>query len=373
MKITKKQEPRAVADPIPFDEQTSMFESEKSYRANSNWNYSALKDFDTKGALYYHKKYILKEKEKEEKSNEAMYLGSLVDCLLLTPEFFDEKYFIYKDIEVVGQSKTLVDNLYSLYVKNKDKGKDVFDLTKNLPDAFDMTKYNSKKEIVAFKGKDFDYILDLMLTDKMQNYFNSLVSNYNKIAVFESDISLANNIVVALKTHPYTADLCNMVTKDNVEVINQHAIFFEIKGHKFKALLDKIIIDHNSKTIFPLDLKCTWELLNFAFNRLKNRYYLQEGVYNLALQAKYPDFTIAPPRYILAHSANQLAPVIAETDEDMLYESLNGFTTMSGKKYKGVYDLIDDLEWHYKNDTWNTTKYLYDNDGVIKLKKIGID
>lgn len=370
MKIVTKKNVKAPTKTVSFEEQTNAFESEKQYRANKNWNFSALKDFDLKGVLQYHKKYILKEKEEEK--NNSMYLGSLVDCLLLTPNFFDEKYFIYEESNVKGQEKTFVDNIYKIYCRNIDKElKNNF--SDNFEEAFDMTRYNVNKELIAFKGKELSKVIDKFYDGPMQEYYDSLISNYGKIPVFQVDIAKAEAIVNNLKTHPNTADVCNLETQDSVEVINQLPIFFEIKGKKFKALLDKIIIDHDAKIIFPYDLKCTWEMLNFAFNRLKNRYYLQEAVYNLALQAEFPDFKIAPPRYILAHSANQLAPIIAETDEEMLRESINGFTTSSGKYYRGVYDLIDDLDWHYKNDIWDSTKKLVENDGILKLHKIGID
>lgn len=362
MKVQSKPEKKKISKKA----QEALIQEESLYRQDESWNYSALKYFDTKGPLAYYKKYVLKEKEEDK--NAAMHLGSLVDCLDLTPDLFDLKYYMFTESKVKGQQKTFVDNLFKEYLNNRNLS---FSTIFNL--AFEKTKYDIKGQKIAFKDKDVDKVVEMFYDNSMQDYYESLLANEGKTPVFPADIDLAEKIVKTLRTHKYTSDLMNLNSSESLEVINQKSIYFEIKGRKFKALLDKIIIDKEYKKIFLHDLKCTWESLNFAFNRLKNKYYLQEGVYYLALNKEYPDYEIIPTKYILADSANQVAPVIAETNLDMTMEALHGFTSKSGKRYKGVYQLIEELEWHYENNIWNTSKSIEDNDGVIKLNKVGIE
>jgi hypothetical protein len=368
MKVKKKNE-EIEANKVSVKEQKKLFKRQVNYRKNDSWSYSRLSYFDKNTPLKYKNMYI--DKTISYKTSDAMKLGNLVDCLLLTPDLFNSLYYMNTEAEIKGQDKLLVDSLYKEYCNNLNEKKELkisFETVFNL--AFDKVQRDTKGNIVKFTNKKADDILNIFPGSKMENYYDSLLNNYGKICVFQSEIDFANMIVKSLTNHPNTKDICNFTTKEGFEVHNQKDIYFKIKNIPFKSLLDKIIIDKKNKKIYLYDLKCSWEILNFASNRLKNKYYLQEGVYYLALKAEYPDYEIIPTKYILAHSVNQLAPIIVETNKELLKEGLNGFTTPGGKRYKGVYELIDELSWHHDNKIWNSTKEITDNKGRLYLEKI---
>ena len=190
------------------------------------------------------------------------------------------------------------------------------------------------------------------------------------------EISIAEKIVEQLKTNSTTGPIVNLVNSSRYEIIDQMQIEgYEIDGHPFKSMLDKVVIDHKEKTIQPYDLKCTWSVENFYEEYyLYRRAYIQAYLYYHAMlhltldpESPYYEYKVEYLKFIVCDSTNYFNPLIyTMTDVDIM-DAYNGFEH-KGRVYPGVNSLIQNLDWAIANDTWNISKENYINNGVVNIR-----
>ena len=65
-------------------------------------------------------------------------------------------------------------------------------------------------------------------------------------------------------------------------------------------------------------------------------------------------------------SSNNRRPIKYETTKDDLSRGLHGFS-INGKRYRGVYELMTEINWAEDNNIWNASKALMDGDGRLRL------
>ena len=139
--------------------------------------------------------------------------------------------------------------------------------------------------------------------------------------------------------------------------------------------MDKVIIDHEQKTIQVYDLKCTWSVENFYSEYyLYRRAYIQAYLYYVAMDSltisessDLSGYTVLPPRFIVCDSTNYYNPLIYTLSEEDLKEAYEGFEH-KGRTYPGVKELIKDLNWAINNNVWNISRKNYINNGLVNLK-----
>jgi hypothetical protein len=191
--------------------------------------------------------------------------------------------------------------------------------------------------------------------------------------VTTQDITNAEKIVTELKTNPVTADIVNLVDDVQYSVHNQLQVEgYEVFGHMFKSMMDKVVVDHKAKKVQVYDLKCTWSVENF-YNEyyLYRRAYIQGFLYHKAAESwasemGYGDYKILYPKFIVCDSTNYMNPLIYAMSDENMQDALNGFEH-KGREYPGVAQLIEDLKWALENDKWNISQENYLSNGIVKL------
>jgi hypothetical protein len=138
-----------------------------------------------------------------------------------------------------------------------------------------------------------------------------------------------------------------------------------------KCMSDKIVIDHEEKTIQPYDLKVTWNVENFVDNYyLYRKTYLQCALYNIGIslyfKELYPDYKVLPMKLIVADSLNYMNPLVYELTREDLKAGYIGFKA-NGKNYRGLKSIINDLKWHKDSNIWSISKDNYDKRGKVNL------
>ena len=79
-------------------------------------------------------------------------------------------------------------------------------------------------------------------------------------------------------------------------------------------------------------------------------------------------YTIIPMEFIVADtSSNSRRPIRYQTSQKDLEASIKGFT-LKGIYYKGVDEIITEILWAEETNSWNCSKDVFDNDGILKLK-----
>ena len=319
--------------------------TESEYRGLKLPSYSLLKRIDDSGpkALIFDKKL----------DSEAIDFGSLVDCRLLSPQEFDNKFFIDATEKPTGQLLELADYVIANDGKYEQSNGDVMNISEliRLRDTY-ILEYISLQLNLFGSIKDSDKRVAKFDTDLFWNYLAAKRDSIGK-TVFTPDIlEESNDAVMVLKTHPNTAHLFSK--SKNVEDFDQLALVSNINGVDVKILIDKVRIDHENKTITPYDLK-TMDFRSqfFKSNFIKFKYYLQGSLYKEVLSNWIKEelqlgYALEDFKFIV-YSRPDKYPSIWNMGLDWHYKGLNGFENIYGDHEKGVYELLDDYVFYINN------------------------
>ena len=342
--------------------------TEAQYRAVVMDSSSSLKDFSQDRKKYY-KKYILGDKV-EDKDSSAANMGRIVETLLMEPHLFDDKFYMSSCAST--PTGLMLDFVEALYRHTRDAtdedGKVTRPMNELLEDAYKDSGFKIKYEAVISKfiGSDAEI------------YYNEIrrVRTLNLTVVNTMEISIAEKIVERLKTNSTTGPIVNLVNSSRYEIIDQMQVEgYTIDEHLFKSMLDKVIIDHDAKTISPYDLKCTWSVENFYEEYyLYRRAYIQAYLYYYAMlhlvkdeESPYYGYTINYLKFIVCDSTNYYQPLIYTLDFNDMADAYAGFVH-KGRTYPGVGDLIAALTWCVQTDTWDISHKNYLSNGVVNIK-----
>jgi hypothetical protein len=140
-------------------------------------------------------------------------------------------------------------------------------------------------------------------------------------------------------------------------------------------MMDKVIIDHQEKTVQVIDLKCVWAVENFYEEYyLYRRAYIQAYLYYKAMlfivsdrANPYHDYKVEYLKFIVCDSTNYYQPLIYTLDQSDMTDAYKGFVH-KGRTYPGVGDLIAALSWCVSTNTWNISHKNYLSNGIVNIK-----
>jgi hypothetical protein len=229
----------------------------------------------------------------------------------------------------------------------------------------------------GFKIK-YEAVINKFVGSEAEIYYNEIrrVRTLNLTVINTMEVSIAEKIVEQLRINSTTGPIVNLVNSSRYEVIDQMQIEgYEIDGHQFKSMLDKVVIDHKEKTIQPYDLKCTWSVENFYEEYyLYRRAYIQAYLYYHAMlhlvkneDSPYYGYTVERLRFIVCDSTNYYQPLIYTLENFDMLAAYNGFLH-KGRTYPGVQELIEALKWCKETNTWNISHKNYLSNGIVNIK-----
>jgi len=342
--------------------------TEAQYRAVEMDSSSSLKDFSMDRKKYY-RKYILGEKV-EDKDSSAANMGRIVETLLMEPHLFDDKFYMSSCAST--PTSLMLDFVEALYKHTRDATDE---------DGVVGTPMNELLE-AAYKDSGFkikyEAVVNKFIGSDAEIYYNEIrrVRTLNLTVVNTMEISIAEKIVEQLRINSTTAPIVNLINSSRYEVIDQMQVEgYTIDGHKFKSMLDKVVIDHKEKTIQPYDLKCTWSVENFYEEYyLYRRAYIQAYLYYHAMlhlvkdeESPYYGYTVEYLQFIVCDSTNYYQPLIYTLDDEDMNDAYKGFVH-KGRTYPGVGELIAALSWCVSTNTWNISHKNYLSNGVVNIK-----
>lgn len=347
------------------------------YRELSSLNCSMIKLFDSDPVRFY-EQFKLGKKRKDSKST-SLIIGDLVDFYLLEcggneDEFnnkFDEKFSLYEGVKGTGQVFLLADELFEVtqqYVGDDGEVSESFE--NRFKEAFARIQSKGK-----YKGRSEEKALE-DFNDNGYDYFKSLIDNVGKTVVDVSLLDKVKKIVDVLRTDSFTKDMFADDDED-IEYLPKFPIVWKYsttggKEIECKSELDLLRIDHRNKKIYLCDLKTTYDNENFEYSYIKHQYYLQGAFYYLAVsywakENSMEDYDIVPMEFIVGDtSSNNRRPIRYQTTNDDLSHALNGFCIKSGC-YRGIKELIEEIDWCEKNNIWNASRNLIESEGILKL------
>lgn len=230
------------------------------------------------------------------------------------------------------------------------------------------------KALGLYKAYTEDKIMEVMV-DKASQYFADELHSRGKIYIKPEMWAKAEVAADTLKTHDFTRIYFDGA--DGIEIFYQFKFIREINGVKVKGMLDCLLVDHQEKVIYPVDLK-TGESPATMFNEviLLHKYYLQAGLYRQAIQSivdEDPDldgYTVANFEFVYLSKTNLYKPLIWVVPEELHQASFDGFTDRFGFEHKGLNELIQSYA-DCKNGMYcEYTKEVFENDGRIMLNNL---
>lgn len=342
--------------------------TEAMYRAVSLDSSSSLKEFSTNRRKYY-KKYILQEKV-EEDDTKAATIGRVVETLLLEPEEFDNRF--YMSVCMSAPTGLMLDFVNALCKHTLAATDEMGNVSRTFEDMAKDAYADS-----GFKIK-FDAVIGKFIGTDAEIFYNELrqVRSKGLTVVTTEDVTNAENIVTELKTNHVTAHIVNLVNSARYSIHNQLQIEgYKVDDHLFKSMMDKVVVDHEQRTIQVYDLKCVWAVEGFYEEYyLYRRAYIQAYLYYMAAISLTEDvnhewygYTVLQPRFIVCDSTNYMNPLVYILLDSDLMDAYEGFEH-KGRNYPGVKQLIADLQWAIETNIWNISKENYLNNGLVNLK-----
>lgn len=321
--------------------------TERDYRKYKAINYSSLSRF-SKHPMNY--KYY-----KEPKDDTSLRFGSALDCLLTgsKEEFRRDFYVSSTDWKPTGKLKVFCDYYIELSNTTKMSEEDKFKL------AYSKAEYSTSVDTVAKKLK----------LVKVQDYINVSTKHRKKTILFKEEYERIKRCHELLTTSKQSKRFFE--EEEGVDKLYQHVIIFEVLGNPCKAMLDLLIVNHNTKTIEPCDLKTTGTgSLYFESSIQKWNYFLQAAFYTEAVkqwQRTHPelkDYTIENFKFIVIESTPYNPPIVYKmSDKDLEAGKKGG--TIRNRPVRGYIKLIRDLLWHEYKNLWKAPREFYENEFVV--------
>jgi len=342
--------------------------TEAQYRAVEMDSSSSLKDFSQDRKKYY-KKYILGEKV-EDKDSSAANMGRIVETLLMEPHLFDDKFYMSSCTST--PTGLMLDFVEALYKHTRDATDENGIVTTPMNELLEAAYKDS-----GFKIK-YEAVITKFVGSDAEIYYNEIrtVRSKNLTVINTTEVSIAEKIVEQLRINTTTAPIVNLTSSSRYEVIDQMQVEgYTVDGHKFKSMIDKVVIDHKEKTIQPYDLKCTWSVENFYEEYyLYRRAYIQAYLYYHAMlhlvrneESPYYDYHVEYLKFIVCDSTNYYQPLIYTLDINDMNDAYEGFVH-KGRTYPGVGELIAALTWCVTSGNWTISHKNYLSNGIVNIK-----
>lgn len=342
--------------------------TEANYRAIYLDSSSSLKEFSLDKRKYY-KKYILNEVV-EEKDNLASTMGRIVETLLMEPELFDEKF--YMSSCVTAPTGLMLEFVLSLYTHTANATDEFGNVSRTFEEISKDAYVDS-----GFKIK-YEAVLNKFIGSDAEIYYREIreVKSKGLTVVTSENVTHAQNIVQELKTNFVTSGVINLISDKRYTIHNQFQVEgYSVYGHLFKSMMDKVVIDHNERTIQVYDLKCTWSVENFYEEYyLYRRSYIQAYLYYQACKSltfkernDLHGYTVLYPKFIVCDSTNYFNPLVYTMTLSDILDAEDGFEH-KGRNYPGVKEIIENLIWARANNIWNISRKNHINNGEVNIK-----
>ena len=250
-------------------------ELEKFYSKPFNFSYSSINKLLYSPMAFY-KHYILNEKE--DSVDAHLVYGRVLHCLLLDEEKFNDQFSILPGKFPSDNIRTIVDNIFNkhyLFVGNESLSLEDFP-QEILNELLTINLYQTLKTDAQR--------LEKVINDQTKEYFDFLKNSKDKTLVDLNTYASAQDAAAVIKQNETICSLLNLNkdAADHIETYNEVKLETAFGDNTFglKGILDNVLIDRETKTIFINDLKTTGKALqDFPDSVEYYKYWIQAVIY----------------------------------------------------------------------------------------------
>lgn len=237
-------------------------------------------------------------------------------------------------------------------------------------------------------------------------YLKSLFEARGRLVLSEEDTTIINGATMSVQTKPNTAAFFGHDLGKNtlsLDVYNQLVIYFDLQTSSAvlscRSLLDRVIVNHNDRTVQIVDLKTlAGKTLDFVSSLQTWRYDIQSAFYTNAIRAwmdvmGYNTYSILPFVFVVETTKPSLQgnPLVYVCDASLYDVGMNGiperlsreeYSSRSGNylvgtynhRYKellGINQLAARYNWYMENG-FNTPIEIAETNGTFTIDWQGI-
>lgn len=347
--------------------------TEREYRKLNRVSYSSLKAFADDRKQYYFDYENAYTTDDEDDGSAALRMGSIVDCLQLEPDDFQNRFVVATVAKPTGQMGQFIDQLFIRTKESLSVDGRVTRSMENLArQAYADVAFDTNGERIAFKRKTLEQVIEEFSNGPGVEFYDQQRASLDKKLIGPGDEEQAHAILQVAKDSFRTKGLFELKTGGKYRVFNQMKHLFNLYGLEAKMMPDKLIINDEKRIVQPFDLKTAYDPENFMYSYLKYRYYIQAavydiGIYNWMRENGMKDYELKPMKFVVLDTNAFKEPLIYTCTEDNLTQAKDGFCDR-GKQYKGIEQLCGELAWHRNSNNWKTSVENENNNGICPVK-----
>ena len=229
------------------NEELERFYSEKFY-----FSYSSINKLMFSPRLFY-SHYILNQKE--DSTDAHLIAGRALHCLLLKPDSFDDEFVLLPGKIPTDSNKVIIDHIFNAhYLAMNNDQLSLEDFPNEL--LGQMLVNNLYQSLKTDQQR-----LEKLLTDNNKEYFNFLKIKQTKTVIDASVKQKAEESIEYIKANDrvYALLQLNSEKPEGISSFSELPLMSELAESPFgfKGIVDNIVIDENTKTVFINDLKTT--------------------------------------------------------------------------------------------------------------------
>jgi len=300
--------------------------------------------------------------------SDALRLGDAFDCMMFDcQEIVDERFYIMQLTNPHTNGATNLGKFMNVCIDN------IQGIVIDQISYSDL--YSFAYDEVGIKNPKKDTFIEEFTNSIGERYLNEYGKSIGKIVLEREEHDKLVLMQRILRSDPnfgkyFVNDLVKNQMRykisEHEEVIYQLVVLWD----DCKVMLDIVYINHDTKTIKPIDLKTT-SVKNHDVQPtiIKYDYIYQAGMYHLGVSNwrdnNYPDYTVSNFSFIFAEKSVTFAPIEMEVSNNDLNASIHGGIDKLGDYQRGILTLIEHLKWHQEHDKWEYTRVAYGFNGTI--------
>ena len=313
-------------------------ELDRFYRQKFYFSYSGINKLLFSPVMFYNH-YVLNQRE--DGTDAHLVGGRVLHCLLFEPDKYDEHFISLPGKIPTDNQRKIIDNIFKYHLTVGNNTLNLSDYSQDI-----LTQLLTANLYQTLKTDQ--QRLDKILTPENTEYFEFLKLSLDKAIVDQPTLDGCKVAVEVLKKNSNVRALLQLDRDEedkSIEAYNELFVKAEADNlpFGFHGVLDNVVVDHNSKTIFINDLKTLGKSIqDFPDSVEYYRYWVQAVIYVLLAKEKFSitDDWNVQVTFIVIDKYNQVYPYQVSS------ETLAKWT-------ESFQDIVQKIKWHYENKRYD--------------------
>ncbi len=258
-------------------------ELEQFYKKKFYFSYSGINKLLYSPVVFYNH-YVLNQRE--DSTDAHLVAGRVLHCLLFEEEKFDEQFLELPGKMPTDNQRKIISDLFKIHLSIGNNSLSLEDYSYDILTL--LLTANLYQSLKTDKQR-----LDKILTEENKTYFEFLKNSVGKTVVDQETLSGCRVQIEILRSNKDVRALLQLDRKpeDNHLVVESelHLAYDNPKlSFGLHGVLDHVVVDSESKTIFINDLKTTSKAIqDFPETVEYYKYWMQAVIYTILANNKY--------------------------------------------------------------------------------------